>query len=1078
MSTKKPLDTDKYGPTYRPKGSGNYGERDDMLVEGDDLPESGDGASREKLGDYLSEVTKANKYRPNAGSKPAVSHHDEAGPPPVRDGYKTGGGSPGTDQTFLDEVISKGAVKEKDFTNIGVGEYKNPTVDRGDINPFMLDEEAPIYGKGVQESRGKGHTLLASVADHGTLHKTPQTKVGKVIEPGPHVIQQRTSKILQNNRFHPSEGSPYVTEGAFSTDALGTMGSNQTKLGTYDPDAAQFKVEKLREIGRKMMVIGTGHGGVFADSGDLASLLPSLEQLGIPYVNVNVVDLNAAGIAGYTRTSGGYILTSGGGGSGATDNGVTGPYFPGNEQTSDTTFGHLNSYFETFAGVLPMGMITAALGGLLALLIQAGVMYGIISLCMMGANTAPERRNPQAPYTMPKGKRQMVKGYNAIAGPILGMLGVPELESGKDIFACMMRGVGTFFGVPNLTGIPGPGDLLNMFGPLMDQGGFVAGLIRSVTRDLEDIANLAANIRASAFSIAAGIIGIIKALGDAASIRFLMTCAKLGDLLFIGDSYTFAPYNADPDKMPEVAATRLAKSRRGKRDTRSVLRHGALPSRYLLPVSVVTAALQYELRSGQGHEALANIGPKIAPPDAIKNGRIDSDYVKQVENALDCEYVPFYFQDLRTNEIVAFHAFLDSISDDYSPEWSSMGGYGRMDPIQIFNRTTRAISITFMVAATNPEDFNEMWWSINKLTTLVYPQWSAGTHMKDSGDKAFIMPFSQIPAASPIIRMRIGDLIKNNYSRFNLARIFGVGFPDKAGGSFNQTGVDKTADAEKVLEPTDMIEYFEKIYTVPTTTEDAENGYLDGWTAILRANSGDTSAPKTFDGFMADEGYSFYVEVPSNTVVEIVGKEWPGAMIIPFITPLPEFPPAYKVKFPADSEAAAIYDGEFYVQHGMLMADIEQSMKDLKIEALPPEIVDPPEGGSNREFFSPEKNAIVRAFESTAGRGLGGVITSLSYDYADAPWETRKLGSRAPMWVKVSISFTPIHDLPPGLDHDGFNRAPIYNVGDIMNNLSGPDMHGSEMNFKDDDLKKAWDKDKLGHAATIEPKDPEQNGGS
>ena len=116
MSTKKPLDTDKYGPTYRPKGSGNYGERDDMLVEGDDLPESGDGASREKLGDYLSEVTKANKYRPNAGSKPAVSHHDEAGPPPVRDGYKTGGGSPGTDQTFLDEVISKGAVKEKDFT--------------------------------------------------------------------------------------------------------------------------------------------------------------------------------------------------------------------------------------------------------------------------------------------------------------------------------------------------------------------------------------------------------------------------------------------------------------------------------------------------------------------------------------------------------------------------------------------------------------------------------------------------------------------------------------------------------------------------------------------------------------------------------------------------------------------------------------------------------------------------------------------------------------------------------------------------------------------------------------------------
>ena len=512
MSTKKPLDTDKFGPTYRPKGSGNYGEREDMLVEGDDLPESGDGASREKLGDYLSGITKVNKYGPAAGSIPAPSHHDQKGSPPIYDSYKKGGGATGTDQTFLDEVISKGAVLEKDFTNIGVGEYKNPTVAKGEINPFKLHDDGVVYNKGVQESRGKGHTLLASVAKHGTTGITPQTKVGKTIDPGPHVIQQRTSEILQNNRFHPSKGSPYITDGAFSTGAGdGTMGSHQKSFGVYDPEAPHFQVSHLRDIGRKIMVAGVGHGADGSET--LSSLLPSLEQLGIPYVTISVSDLNAATVGGYARASGGYIIADGKEGAfGWTDN----------EIDSDDTFGHLNSYFETFSGVLPMGMITAALGGLLALLIQAAVMVGIIMLLTILPAADPLRRNPEMPHLLPQGGWNHPRGYNDIVGPVMSWLGVPELESGKSLFACMMRGVGTFYGMPNLTSVPGPGELLNMFSALMEQGGFVAGLTRSVTRDLEDVANVAAQIRGNAVSIAAGIIGVVKALGSARSIVFLM----------------------------------------------------------------------------------------------------------------------------------------------------------------------------------------------------------------------------------------------------------------------------------------------------------------------------------------------------------------------------------------------------------------------------------------------------------------------------------------------------------------------------------------------------------------------------
>jgi hypothetical protein len=90
------------------------------------------------------------------------------------------------------------------------------------------------------------------------------------------------------------------------------------------------------------------------------------------------------------------------------------------------------------------------------------------------------------------------------------------------------------------------------------------------------------------------------------------------------------------------------------------------------------------------------------------------------------------------------------------------------------------------------------------------------------------------------------------------------------------------------------------------------------------------------------------------------------------------------------------------------------------------------------EFMDASNNSITRAFESTQGRGLAGVIKNLKFTWLDdnTTWEI-DWGSRAPMMCKVSITFTPIHDLPPGIDHEGYNRAPIYNVGRIMKYVGG-----------------------------------------
>ena len=55
--------------------------------------------------------------------------------------------------------------------------------------------------------------------------------------------------------------------------------------------------------------------------------------------------------------------------------------------------------------------------------------------------------------------------------------------------------------------------------------------------------------------------------------------------------------------------------------------------------------------------------------------------------------------------------------------------------------------------------------------------------------------------------------------------------------------------------------------------------------------------------------------------------------------------------------------------------------------------------------------------------------SSINFDWlGGTTWDTSP-GRKAPKMCKVTISFSPIHDITPGLDSLGHNRAPIYPVG-------------------------------------------------
>jgi hypothetical protein len=90
------------------------------------------------------------------------------------------------------------------------------------------------------------------------------------------------------------------------------------------------------------------------------------------------------------------------------------------------------------------------------------------------------------------------------------------------------------------------------------------------------------------------------------------------------------------------------------------------------------------------------------------------------------------------------------------------------------------------------------------------------------------------------------------------------------------------------------------------------------------------------------------------------------------------------------------------------------------------------------KLASEKDNAVLKSFHAVGGRGLAGVITSMNFNWLGGnSWEVARYRSRAPKLCKLTIAFSPIHDIAPGIDAKGMNRAPLYPVGDTMAAIAG-----------------------------------------
>ena len=478
--------------------------------------------------------------------------------------------------------------------------------------------------------------------------------------------------------------------------------------------------------------------------------------------------------------------------------------------------------------------------------------------------------------------------------------------------------------------------------------------------------------------------------------------------------------------------------------------------------------------------------------DTRNNGRLRSDLVAQFEQALEADYMPFSFQDLRTNEIIPLHAFLEDVSDDFSVEYSSQDGYGRMDKVQIYKGTTRTVNVSFKMVATNPQDHDDMWYKINKLAMFIYPQWTQGRKISIPGTGIkFIQPFSQIPGATPVIRMRLGDLYKTNYSKMAVARLFGVStLPDyNVTGNIVAANQQETAPADADTNAQRDVQRLQNFMNVMQAGQFAE---IDGRPnkkaigSILRQDE----LVSIYPFAIASQLDLFGINRGTGNTNERISTNNNNGRIIAIYKGLKDVTVRRRVQKHAEFELSLyesirvedipdILNGNpqgprypiGYINNLSFITDfanpsitipinqLHQALDKDRTSALIEQTTrnnvnaensrreaSRTTANNNRnsaqnlldpdKFYSPTSNPIMKAFNASGGKGLAGVVTNFKINYGEAKgnWGTDGTSKlRAPMFVTIDMTLAVIHDITPGLDANGVMWAPIWPVGPSSN---------------------------------------------
>lgn len=1051
-------------------------------------------STKSTLASYLSDTTlgKTSSSPNGAKNKYPINQIDGSDPVEIRltdtDGYSS------NPDTSLGSYASENKFVEND---------KLPSMKSRSMSATNLD-----IVRGRQNPNGKsgidGNTLLKDVTKDG-LESNPQ--------------QQATS--VPGNGFSPPT-SVAVNEGSPVKNYYGNPNvSNSVIFNRFNPEENQYgeaNTLKNDQFSSKYSM-GTSNAvrnisfGKLAQIGNALSTRAGLELesigLGIPRTNVDLrgdpsgpVASAAALLPGAAQLGAARIererLTA----KSVLDELITDP-IQDNVLIDPLgkSWGSLNNVLDEYSGMSNIGMqlLAAALVASLTSIFSA--LSFLFSTVFTGTNEtglividSETMRRPYGAYAYDENGKG---NYNTIAALIdqirsgkfnfWRMIGIQSTRHPLD--RCLAAGSLAFFGInsPNSTLSTVDGEAKSKSDTAVTQSpGYYAVMARSVNRSFLQIGD-AFQRMFSAFGgidIANGvkqIFSLIETLRDSKFMKTISIFANLGDQVIEINSaskqYVYDESSVGPgvrfisriDLAPENSA---GKSRLGgPASMTNTLAWSSYRARDLL---IMPSAF------GTGFTSLDSVpkGPTLGVPDLKSNIppskmpggvssfntpansglRISAEDRESLESYLEGEYVPFYLHDVRTNEIISFHAFLTSLSDDYTTNYDSVEAFGRVDPIRVYKSTVRRIGFSFVIAATSKNDFDVMWLKINKLVTMVYPQFSEGRRLVGDGYSIYA-PFSQSISASPLIRVRIGDLLQSNYSKFNLARIFGYTYNNtkipspsptpqpapNSGPTYNEKvesfnkieqmlkpGFTFTSSAplsKQIIKKNDKLTNSQIVSTDPSLT--LPRGYVlkvvsrvevgpnpgaecrvvkargddkRNMTGILSYDEwsgGGGSAKHIEDKVYFFNGYELTPTISTQNSLEALKRQYGNNLPSGALT---------TSTAPAATQGTAGSLAETTNAGEQTLANVKDFMTDNE---------------------SSKGNAIARSFRSSGGKGLAGFIDSINFDWYDnVTWTTDEgEGRKAPKMCKITVAFSPIHDITPGLDHTGFNRAPVYPVG-------------------------------------------------
>lgn len=953
---------------------------------------------------------------------------------------------------------------------IAVGNFKKNTLAGG---------ETDVSGHDLLAN--EGHTLKGNKASDRTDYRDdPQyADVDPTSRPIAYALHQTLDEF---NRFTPSSQSPYLDynkpgEAAF----VKGLYSFQREMGVFNKDAPAISINNLRKIGGELLFkaqsVSTGDAetlmknrssGGFGFTLDLMALIPHMTQIGGGKVNSNRLRVrvdnfdDAFSDIGLTAQDDllavqGFETILGLGGDD--------PHVGGNlsEALSASSFGTMNSPGENFSGVLSAGMAMPVLFGMLGV----GLFGEFVLPLIVGGfkkDTEQSVNEPESPWTYTLGRN--VSEERSFGNDMLELMGFPRGMS-TGIFEAISAGLMLFYGLKEPIGpfTLFDASFLEEAVNLFFSPGYYLVITKGVLRDIGTITNAVAGLFSDfngVFATIASVFSMIETIFTSYTFKFLVVMAQTGAQALrgyqnpgmhghLGGAITYKKERTE--RLTALNRTKLSRvydSYNGRQLAESPLslsRHNAL---FLLTDGNRSLSLgEFDKEKNQTLGSyVAQTYRKISPED-----------LAAMEERIEAEYVPFSLQDMRTNEIMSLPAFISSVTDDFAVQHAASHGYGRTDPVYTYSKTTRSINLVFNLVAMNEEDHHFLYHIINKIVAMCYPQRDRGLIRKQgTGPSAqiFAQPFSQSPTASPLVRIRLGDLLKTNKSVVAMQNIFGGSSTLSLKGDTKPDDILQNARDLAEFEFTNAgkiqnrrQELWQQVYN-----GDAPSGQpvvvKKGTQMTVKAPGGKTHPFKTQVDFYTtilgvekEQGSNdspVFSKGGSSThhKIKIDLKEvledpngpyayggWSLAMIAAAYENAPiSFPPAGELKF------------------GTIKPE-KSSMKFLDIDLVdgaPPE----PPGKTAEEltaFLSEETNPVVRSFTQGApGTGLAGVITQLGISYDGALWGTTHDaadGLVGPMKAQITMGFAPIHDMPLGLTADGHVIAPSHPMGSFSDKNMG-----------------------------------------